>query len=146
MLCSDIERAKEKVKEAELKCQKAQTAYLEARLDLLNKLRRERIQCLVGLCYEDDDRYFIISEVPEISFYKDGEFFINLYELPAIVIDKQLSFPYETTIHTKAVDTQDPKAAMLEMFSPISKEEFKRIYHERVHDMLNKYISDIEEE
>ena len=145
MSYSDIERAKEKLKELELDYQKAKTAYLESRLSL-NKLRREHTQCLVGLCFEDDDKYFIISDVPEISFLADGNSYINLYQLPAIIIDKQLSFPYEETVYTKAVDMQDPIAEMSKMFKQISKEEFKEIYHQRVRDILNKYISDIEEE
>ena len=98
---------------------------LNERIDGLNKclaelkkeeriLQFEKLRPVVGMAFRTDRGDVRIIGLPEIEHHKIGET-CNMYQFPVLILDKKddevIPF-YEGTLHSRAVDSDDPEACL----------------------------------
>lgn len=116
------------------------------------KIQQDKLRNLVGRCYRDTNRIFIISGVPEPEFMMIGDFHFNPYQLPALIITtgqtikhtgKTISFGemFRDTIRSSAVLSENPVIQMRKEYEEITLEEFKASAYKIIDDVVKFYTN-----
>ena len=115
------------------------------------KIQQDRLRNLVGRCYKDKNKIFIICGVPEPELTMIG-FDFNPYHLPALIISiekivkcngKTVDFGemFRDTIRSSVVLSEDPVAQMRNEYEEITPEEFHALACKIVGDVIKFYTS-----
>lgn len=134
MLCdvdTEIQDLKEELHEAEKEMNSCREKYHDISEEIV-KLKQKKLSCLVGKAFKskEHDYYFIVSDVPQYSWLKDGNISFNPYQIPVIFVGRKGGRTGEIyigkdTIFTHAVGEDDVlKAFMSDVFKEISVDDF----------------------